>query len=48
MQPGETRTLRASAEVQDLNFWSWGYGYLYTVTTALETDGRIVDSVDMA
>lgn len=36
---------KASARVDDLNFWSWGYGYLYTVTTALKLDGEIVDSV---
>ncbi len=35
MQPGETRTVEASAHVGGLHFWSWGYGYLYTVTTSL-------------
>jgi hypothetical protein len=36
---------KASARVDDLNFWSWGYGYLYTVTTALKVDGKVVDAV---
>lgn len=45
LQPGETRTLRASAEVSGLNFWSWGYGYLYDVTTTLKVEGKAVDVV---
>lgn len=36
---------RASARVGGLNFWSWGYGYLYTVTTALKVNGEVVDAV---
>ena len=44
-QPGETRTLSAQASLQGLNWWSWGYGYLYTVSTALKVDGRVVDVV---
>ncbi|MGA2276362.1 MAG: sugar-binding domain-containing protein [Terracidiphilus sp.] len=43
---GETRTLSASALVHDLNFWSWGYGYLYTVTTKLVVGHRVVDAVN--
>ena len=44
--PGRGRTLvKASARVDGLNFWSWGYGYLYTVTTALTVDGKVVDAV---
>lgn len=31
VKPGETATLEASAEIDGLHFWSWGYGYLYTV-----------------
>lgn len=42
---GETKTVRASAMVSNLNFWSWGYGYLYDVTTTLKVDGNPVDSV---
>jgi beta-galactosidase len=36
---------RAAARVEGLNFWSWGYGYLYTVTTALKVDGKVIDAV---
>ncbi len=36
---------RASAKVDDLEFWSWGYGYLYEVTTKLKVDGEVVDEV---
>jgi beta-galactosidase len=36
---------KASARVDGLNFWSWGYGYLYTVTTALKLDGQVIDAV---
>lgn len=44
--PGRGRVIaQASARVANLNFWSWGHGYLYTVTTALKVDGRIVDAV---
>jgi beta-galactosidase len=42
---GSTGVVNASARVDGLNFWSWGYGYLYTVTTALVVDGRPVDTV---
>lgn len=45
VKPGETATLKAAAEVDDLHFWSWGYGYLYTVKTSLWVDGRKVDEV---
>ena len=44
--PGGTRTLAAAGRLSGLNFWSWGYGYLYTVTTSLVEDGRIIDAVD--
>lgn len=46
LQPGQTRTLHASRWLSGLNFWSWGYGYLYTVTTSLVERGRVIDSVD--
>lgn len=42
---GKSATLRASAEVEGLHFWSWGYGYLYTVKTSLWVDGKKVDEV---
>jgi len=42
---GETRVVGASAKVEGLNLWSWGYGYLYRVYTTLKVDGRPVDVV---
>jgi hypothetical protein len=44
--PGATQILAADHRLSGLNFWSWGYGYLYTVTTSLIEDGRVIDSVD--
>lgn len=46
LQPGETRSLSAEQRLSGLNFWSWGYGYLYTVTTSLMEGDRAIDSVD--
>lgn len=43
--PGETKTIATTDKLTRLNFWSWGYGYLYTVTTDLKIDGKVVDSV---
>lgn len=45
LAPGETKVISASARVDRLNFWSWGYGYLYEVYTVLKFDGRSVDLV---
>lgn len=45
LAPRASLTARASARVDNLNFWSWGYGYLYTVTTTLESDGVPFDAV---
>lgn len=42
---GETKVVTASALLNNLNFWSWGYGYLYTVTSRLTVDGKVVDAV---
>jgi beta-galactosidase len=43
--PNSVVTARASARVDHLNFWSWGYGYLYNVDTVLKVDGVAVDVV---
>lgn len=43
--PGATVTLKASAPVAGLHFWSWGYGYLYDVVTTLKVDGKPLDAV---
>lgn len=45
LQPGETSVVKASAEVDNLHFWSWGYGYLYTVKTSLWVNGKKTDEV---
>ena len=37
--------LKASEQLSDLKFWSWGYGYLYTVTSKVVVDGKVVDEV---
>lgn len=43
---GETKVVSASSKLANLRFWSWGYGYLYTVTSKLVVDGKVVDAVD--
>ena len=46
LKAGETKTVKASAILHNLHFWSWGYGYLYTVKTALKDDNnQIFDEV---
>jgi lysophospholipase L1-like esterase len=45
LAPGETKIVSATARIDGLNFWSWGYGYRYNVLTVLMTDNRRVDSV---
>ena len=46
LKSGETKTVKASAILHNLHFWSWGYGYLYTVKTALKDDNnQIFDEV---
>lgn len=45
VNPGQTVTLKAEEQMNDLHFWSWGYGYLYTVTTRLKIGGAYADPV---
>ncbi len=46
IEAGKTGTLKASARVNKLNFWSWGYGYLYDVDTELiDEKGKSIDKV---
>lgn len=46
LKAGETKTVKASAILHNLHFWSWGYGYLYTVKTDLKDDNnQIFDEV---
>jgi beta-galactosidase len=42
---GETKTVKAAAAVNGLNFWSWGYGYLYNVQTKLTVNNITIDAV---
>ncbi|CAN7468317.1 glycoside hydrolase family 2 protein [Massilia sp. LjRoot122] len=45
LAPGATTVAKASARVEGLHFWSWGYGYLYEVVTTLKVDGKPFDRV---
>lgn len=45
ISPGQTTMLSATAELDHLHFWSWGYGYLYDVFTTLLVDGKEIDEV---
>ncbi|UCS91646.1 DUF4982 domain-containing protein [Echinicola marina] len=45
LSPGQTDYIFASAKVEGLHFWSWGYGYLYDVYTKLLVDGEVIDEV---
>ncbi len=45
LAPGETQVVSASAKVNNLNFWSWGYGYLYNVHTILRVGNQPIDAV---
>jgi len=45
IKAGDTLTLKAQVLANDLNFWSWGYGYLYTVTSRLKSEGKIIDEL---
>lgn len=46
IEAGTTAKLKASAQMDSLNFWSWGYGYLYTVDTELlDENGNPFDMV---
>ena len=46
LNPGEKKTVKASAKLSNMHFWSWGYGYLYTVNTYLKEDGnKTIDKV---
>ncbi|MDR2915159.1 MAG: DUF4982 domain-containing protein [Tannerella sp.] len=45
VKPNETVIVKASAELENLHFWSWGYGYLYDVKTKLIVNNKPVDEV---
>ena len=47
LKPGEIGIVKASSELNNLNFWSWGYGYLYTINTKLlDENNQVVDEVN--
>ncbi|WP_282636359.1 glycoside hydrolase family 2 protein [Sphingobacterium thalpophilum] len=41
----QTQQLTMSAALSQVNFWSWGYGYLYTVTTKIVQGSTTIDAV---
>lgn len=41
----QTQQLTMNSALNQVNFWSWGYGYLYTVTTKILRDNKIIDAV---
>ena len=45
ISPGQKTILKVEAQVNDLEFWSWGYGYLYTVYTDLYVNNKLIDRV---
>ncbi|MBS2100429.1 glycoside hydrolase family 2 protein [Carboxylicivirga linearis] len=42
---GQQTVLKASNDVNNIHFWSWGYGYLYDVKTTVLIDGKSVDEL---
>lgn len=45
LKPDEVKIIKAGGNINNLNFWSWGYGYLYNVYTSLLVNGKTVDEV---
>lgn len=43
IKPNETLELKASKNLNNLNFWSWGYGYLYTIKSELVVNDKVED-----
>jgi len=41
----QTQQLTMNSAMNQVNFWSWGYGYLYTVTTKIVQDNKTIDAV---
>ena len=41
----QTQQLTMSSALSQVNFWSWGYGYLYTVTTKIVQGNKTIDAV---
>jgi beta-galactosidase len=45
LAPNEKKDLKASKALNNMNFWSWGYGYLYTVSSEVLVGNKSVDKV---
>jgi beta-galactosidase len=45
LQAGETKEIKATSHLKNLEFWSWGYGYLYTIVTRIKSNGVVLDEV---
>ncbi|TKB96274.1 glycoside hydrolase family 2 protein [Pedobacter cryophilus] len=45
LKAGETKEIKASSILKNLEFWSWGYGYLYTVITRIKSEETLIDEV---
>ena len=45
LAPNGMRDLKAFKNLENLNFWSWGYGYLYNVYSEVLIDNKPVDKV---
>ncbi|WP_293901498.1 sugar-binding domain-containing protein [Sphingobacterium sp. UBA5670] len=41
----QTQQLTMNSAMNQVNFWSWGYGYLYTITTKIVQDNKTLDAV---
>lgn len=45
VQAHETKTVKTTSLLNNLNFWSWGYGYLYHVYTTISLNNEVIDVV---
>jgi len=45
LAPNGMRDLKAFKNLENLNFWSWGYGYLYKVYSEVLIDNKPIDKV---
>src|SRR5690606_35526335 len=45
LPPNQTQQLTMNSAMNQVNFWSWGYGYLYTVTTKIVQDNKTIGAV---
>lgn len=46
VEAGADKIIQAQSKLDNVKFWSWGHGYLYTVTSKLMVDGKVIDAVD--